>query len=401
MKKKIKVVEPLWTGEKHSSFNAAFLGVLSHAFPASQIVFYGEKTHLSCVQKKFSGAAIDFKCIFNVRSDNKIVIPFLYIISVLQTIRFLLFTPFSQQLIFSGLSPFAYPMVLLLNFFFRRKIIFVCHGELAFIEKDTYRLLNGHYKLIAIMFKRAFPLLIKKSRIYLIVLGENIVAELKRYYNGDFTKNFLVIEHPYCLQPTESNTKSLPNNKLRLATVGLATRMKRADLIIEIHDRLKTKGILDKVQLEIIGKVADFTSELNGKKINYPDGKYFLDQGTYDKKISQQDFILFFYPDATYRLTPSGAFLDAVSHKKPVIVLKNNFFETYFNKAGQIGYMCDSIADMCECIEKEITNCSNGAKDTFGSNIDKLYQFFSIPGVAKSLRKQVELRGIIHLFENN
>jgi hypothetical protein len=47
-----------------------------------------------------------------------------------------------------------------------------------------------------------------------------------------------------------------------------------------------------------------------------------------------------------YRLVASATFLDALSFIKPGIYLRNPYVEYYFDKMGDIGYLCNSYEEM-------------------------------------------------------
>ena len=53
-----------------------------------------------------------------------------------------------------------------------------------------------------------------------------------------------------------------------------------------------------------------------------------------------------------YRLTASGTFLDAMAFLKPGIYLRNDYIEYYFERMGDIGYLCDSCDDMVSTVRE-------------------------------------------------
>lgn len=57
-----------------------------------------------------------------------------------------------------------------------------------------------------------------------------------------------------------------------------------------------------------------------------------------------------------YRFTASASFVDALAFGKPGIYLRNPFVEHYFDRMGDIGYLCDSLEQMQELIESILTH---------------------------------------------
>jgi hypothetical protein len=51
-----------------------------------------------------------------------------------------------------------------------------------------------------------------------------------------------------------------------------------------------------------------------------------------------------------YRLRASATFLDALSHVKPGIYLRTPYLEHYFNRMGDVGYVCDSYEEMRDLV---------------------------------------------------
>lgn len=62
----------------------------------------------------------------------------------------------------------------------------------------------------------------------------------------------------------------------------------------------------------------------------------------------------FFYNSDIYKFTASGPFIDVLIAGKPVLALKNNYFEYMFKKYGDFGVLLDSIDDMTILIRELI-----------------------------------------------
>jgi len=57
------------------------------------------------------------------------------------------------------------------------------------------------------------------------------------------------------------------------------------------------------------------------------------------------------YPNSSYELIASGAVLDAINIKKPILALKNNYFNYLFDKFGAFGYLAESVQELILIIE--------------------------------------------------
>ena len=122
--------------------------------------------------------------------------------------------------------------------------------------------------------------------------------------------------------------------------------------LIEISLRLQP--YIQNSQLEIfcIGKINDNSIELpsNIKLIGNENG---LSREEYEKSINALDYILYLYPIHSYKLTASGAIMDAIKLERPIISLKNDFFSYLFQDSCP-GYLTGSTDELISTIEKII-----------------------------------------------
>ena len=108
-------------------------------------------------------------------------------------------------------------------------------------------------------------------------------------------------------------------------------------------------------------------------------------------RIDQLDFILFFYNSETYRLTASGTIFDAISRKKPIIALRNDYFEYIFNKFGSIGYLVDSIEEMATLIQHIHSNKEIQQEFDF----DEIQNMMSTENITRDFTYKLREIGII------
>ena len=72
---------------------------------------------------------------------------------------------------------------------------------------------------------------------------------------------------------------------------------------------------------------------------------YLIPKDDFEKLVVKAHFILMFYGQE-YDLKTSGVFFDAINFLKPIIALRCNLTEYYFNKFGDIGYLFETLEDM-------------------------------------------------------
>ena len=78
--------------------------------------------------------------------------------------------------------------------------------------------------------------------------------------------------------------------------------------------------------------------------------------------------------------------LDAFSHLKPIIALKTPLSEYYFNKMGDIGYLCQSYNDAIGAVMEILETRPLDRYHAQQENILKKRDQFSPAGIAPKLR---------------
>jgi hypothetical protein len=97
------------------------------------------------------------------------------------------------------------------------------------------------------------------------------------------------------------------------------------------------------------------------------------------------DYAVFFYPADSYRLTASGAFFDALAFAKPLIAIRNPFFEHYFSRFGDIGYLCDDYAEVKKMVSDILMHGSGGRYERQIKNLLRCRKSLSLEKIGETL----------------
>jgi len=133
----------------------------------------------------------------------------------------------------------------------------------------------------------------------------------------------------------------------RIGIFGVARYAKGFDLFFKIAGEVtacKTRGAAEFI---LIGHIIDegLKQEVTSLvKIPSPDKPLSRDE--FDEYARNIDYSIYFYKPTSYQLTASGALFDAFSYAKPIIALRNPFFEYFFEEMGDIGYLCENYDEM-------------------------------------------------------
>lgn len=331
---RVIVYEPWAKNNVHYEFIKNFILSLSYIY--DDIVFYGDESIILLLRKDLIEIHMSFFSIELVNCET-----FLGKISCLNRENR------NVNLIKRNCSPddsiFVTCGMPYTFFCFRRilkkcKIYYVLHGGLEVLEKPVGVFKLMHYLVPSI---KKLP---ENSKI--IVLGNSIKRNFLKYFPS-FDKKVIAIDMPYSKTSVDLNV-SVQSKNISIGSVGIAQREKGnyllKDLALFIQENKLNINILH------VGKLFE--------------DLFFLEQYVYlplpkDKLASREDFskaamnldyFLYFYDKSKYKLTASGTLFDAFIYRKPIIALKNDYFEDIFSRFPGIGYLCEDFNEMKEKI---------------------------------------------------
>jgi len=207
-------------------------------------------------------------------------------------------------------------------------------------------------------------------------------------------KNYLPCLHNY-ISPIDipyvfadsAGCEPFKDDVVHFGFYGHASLRKGADIFFKLADEVSSTRTKYRPIFVLIGDVRDEQlKEMRHTSVNIPALNAPLTQEEFDKYSKRIDYALFFHVASAYELNGTAAMLDAFSHLKPIIALKTPLSEYYFNKMGDIGYLCQSYNDakgsVMEILEKKPLDRYRAQQE----NILKQRDQFSPAGIAPKLR---------------
>lgn len=339
-------------GTMHDQFNAAMLLVCAKSF--EEIYYYGGKSSMLNTIKLIDSSfriSIKQRKIAVVGGSGRFSLLLRTIVSNIQNIRFLIFSKQNQILIYNFNNFLSIRPLNFLNKIVSREIIICCHSELSFLANDCIHN-NYIYNLRTRNLRDIFlnPNTIISDKLYFTVLGDSIKDNLSQIIQPNKLNHIISIDHPYFFSHIKIKNKS---SKLKLGVIGTMAQEKGADILVEIAQKLKLKDRSD-VSISIIGRILCKTEQFSQNGIILPSnlGKESIPRDEFDSLISGLDYILYLYPNSSYKFSASGSLLDSLNIESPVISFKNNYFQYIFNKFGDFGYLVDNVPEMISLIEE-------------------------------------------------
>jgi hypothetical protein len=369
----------------HLHFNSQLIEILSNI---AEVAEYRGVQHIGKNRQN-----IKRKKLFVVTSTGRWGIIWRFLFTLLNDIWQLIIVPYDEIIVYSFDSTVSVRLLNLLNKVLRKRIIMFRHGSMEMLQTNPSG--KGFFYKFENKLTRRFFLnknLIISKNMHFFVLGDVILKNLSVLLSEDKMKHFHSIDHPYDFDRSTLTIVREKNAQLHIGTVGVFNEYKGGRDILQLVGILKEKGI-DSINLSVTGKIDFDISILQASGIDLPSngGKSMVSVEELKDRVDRLDFILYFYPSDTYRLTASGAIFDAINRKRPIIALRNDYFEYVFNKFGSIGYLVDSVDEMADII----CRISTGTEKRIDYDFERIQNLLSTDNITKIFAEQLRKIGFI------
>lgn len=381
--KKIIFIELNQIGPIHLPINSCILQIFSHIFNNRVIQIFGEQQHINLLVKYCEQNNI------NLESKNNIYVHKTGGINVLLRDLiscFILFKIINSRtnrddiIILLSAMPICHLVAKLANFFFKRDAILILHSELEYIQSSKLS-----YKFMTLFLKIALKF--KSRHFYYTILSPIILKNFEIIY-GIKLKNVFVIDHPYVFP--EILNEEINISKSIFSSIGVASSRKNSNYLFVLSEELESEIKDNKLIVQHIGTISNDLYKENYSNVNIIGGAKMLNRAQFDSYLSKITYALFFYGNEMYKLTASGALLDAISYEKPIIAIRNDYFSYYFTKLGNIGYLVDNIEEMVALIRKIATFFPKNEYQLQKDNLSKAKEFFLIETSERQIRSQIK-----------
>lgn len=357
--KRVRYIDTFCYRSMHEQFNMSLLLMLGFSF--DKVECRAGKFFISKIKSRFSNKdiqPIECRSVFIIRGNSRLALLLRYLISVVNSCRFLIFTPSDRVIVFNYNNLFAVRILNLLNKICHKKVVIFCHGEMELLLPVPAKA-GWLHKVLSFLGSNFF--LNVKTEIakglYFAVLGNVVKENLSTLLSANKTEHFIAVDHAY-LFDKDIRDKSKPSKTgLYCGCAGVFNKTKGADQFLELVRKLKLNKCQD-IHFSITGVIAYNTDILEEAGIDLPENKGCapLTREEFDQRIDKLDFLLFLYPRLSYKMTASGAILDAINRGKPIIAIRNDYFEYLFQKYGSFGFLVDDIEEMVDLLNRLIVD---------------------------------------------
>lgn len=339
----ILACEPVCRGFEHAAVNAAMLAVVKEAFPDEELLFTAEEKHLQLVaQDPFLSAkrGLTLETLLvpqhKASSSERFDIDFRTIQSLFASAErrkasLLFFTCIGGETL--------HAIKLLLDRSPGIRCVVVLHGIVASVLKRPSLLPWKNRHRFRTWFLRDHS-----ERLSYIVLGESIERELTLRFPA-LQPHLVSLDLPYHYAAPEEYVP-FRDRTVSFGSLGVLRKVKGSGLFLKLAGEVTSIHTAYRPRFVCVGPIVDkkLRKLLSGAvSVPSPDAPLPLEE--FAAHARQLDYTIMLHGAGT-TLNGSGVLFDAFSYLKPVIALKSSFFSSYFDRMGNIGYLCDHYDDL-------------------------------------------------------
>ena len=341
-------------GSYHEVINQAYLMMISNLY--KNVTYIADKSSCENLKSLLTKCNFDYS---NVKFEEKnIKYPdfwnggLTYIIKLLKVsiLNFIYYNKCKnrEDVFFNNNLFFA---ILLISFFSQKKndIYDLCHNEMELIDKR--RCYSLATTLLSFFFRFVFCRVKLNKIFHFILMSPNMVDYFNSFISPKNHKRMFWMDHSY-IRPEIKIAPDLKikSNCIKIGIPGAITPSRGLDALKQILSHLKNNNICIYALSTCSEKIK------NEHFVMLNSTNELLSFEKYTAYVESMDAMLLLYDTDSYKLTASGAILEAIWNEKPIIALKNAYFDYLFHLYGDIGVLCDDLETLIKVIESFCVN---------------------------------------------
>lgn len=356
MKETAYIIDPYSHGSYHEVINQGYLMMVAELY--NNVVYIADKTSCDNLRTlldkcniKYNNIKFTEKHFYKFNLKNKSLS---YLINLL-TVSFWNYyyyikTPPCADIFYNNNLFFA---IIFITFFSKKdkQIYDMCHNEMELINSKSV------YSVASYILSKYFRFIfckIKLNKIFHFIL---LSPKMVSYFNSFIPKKnhdrMFSIDHSYIRADININEKIETinsDNRVKIGIPGAITPLRGLNTLKKILDKVNNNDIC-------IYALSSCSENLDNKNfIQINKNNQLMPAEQYSAYVKSMDMMLLFYDVDSYKLTASGAILEAVWNEKPIIALRNMYFDYLFEKFNNLGILkedIDGIIDVLNSIHNK------------------------------------------------
>jgi hypothetical protein len=378
------------TGQAHVPLNTSLITIFSKVYRNEPLAYFGDDAHISTIARRLRLPSMSMHGLPIIPHPGLLHharIPF-DIINLFRLSRVVNRNPVPAIVILS-VFPITRWFLLMLKkrLFGNRQLIVFYHDELEFLFRENQLVWPWRQAYWVAKFLDG-----RDAGILNVALGDSIAENLKRE-RPTARQRIVSLLHPYDFSTdADPSEPSRINGVKRFGIPGICNVEKNAQSIFEVASHLQRAH--PEAEFVMVGR-ADGMKKYDNGLVDFEESTKLIASDEYERKMKGLDYALYFYPPHSYRLTASGALMDAIKYNKPVIALKNDFFKDVFGRAGDIGYLCEDLREMEDTIAAILTGQERPRYRGQLANLRKFREVHTYENLALELGARLREHGFL------
>lgn len=342
------IIDPYSHGSYHEVINQSYLMMISSLY--EKVTYIADATSCECLRRLMDECYYDYSNVifreenFRIMKTGWAGIDYLLRMLIVGWLDYFHYMKvpkdtdvFYNNNIFEGIS-----LISTFSFGKKNRVFDMCHSSMEHIIKKPY--VSKPMKLFSWYLRHVFLHTVLPAKLHFLLLSTDMVDYFNQHIIPKNRARMCAIDHAYIRPNNEIEIPSRTGTVINIGIPGAITPDRGLSNLQYILDHAKNYSIniyaLSFVKGVVTGN--NFV-ELNKTGKLMPFEEYYAN-------IQKMDMMLFLYDKGSYKLTASGAILEAIWNEKPIIALENQYFRYLFNKFGDMGVLCQSLEELARTL---------------------------------------------------
>ncbi len=224
----------------------------------------------------------------------------------------------------------------------RNRTFYMCHAEMEFIESASKRGCFAHVFKWYLRFLFNVLKINKQSKF--VLLSDDMAETFKGLISPKNRDCIFGMEHCYIRPTVDLKKKKVNFEGLKIGLPGAVSPERGVENLKNLVCLIDNPN----VRLYAIGTLSEHICSANLVELNTTGMRIPFDE--YEEYAKQMDAFLMMYDLGSYKMTASGALLEAIWNEKPVFALRNVYFEHMFKIFGKLGVLVNSVEELASTI---------------------------------------------------
>ena len=256
--------------------------------------------------------------------------------------------------------------IFLIHFFSRlqNNMYIMCHSEMEHIVPNRKESITSVPS--ALFFKFVFNKVNLSDKFHFILLSSKMADYFRRYIKHENRQRVYWMDHCYIRPENKLRQDNIESGDwIKIGIPGAITPQRG---LAELETMLESIDN-ERIRVYSLSYISKHISNPGFVELNKT-GK-LLPFNEYNNYVRQMDILSLLYTAGSYKLTASGAALEAIWNEKPIFAIKNDYLEYLFEKFGPLGYLANDVTELADVLNKQASD----ELTSYKQNIIRLKEF--------------------------